>query len=129
MPVIVPSTLLSVAELAAFLHVSGFSAKDTEAANRAVAHAVALVTSRLGFDITAADVDGVPIEPVDLMVCAGVAVRVAAQWFTNPQDRGSYSGPEGLSFTGSPMVVGKTLTEADRVELETVALKYAPGFG
>ena len=124
MPVIVPSTLLSVAELAAFLHVSGFSVKDTNAANRAVAHAVALVTSRLGFDITATDVD-----PVDLMVCAGVAVRVAAQWFTNPQDRGSYSGPEGLSFTGSPMVVGKTLTEADRVELETVALKYAPGFG
>lgn len=128
MPAIAPSSLLSVSELAAHLHVSGFSAKDQPAAERAVAHAVAEVTLRLGFDITEPEVNGVAVDPLDLMAAAGVAVRVAAQWFTNPQDRQSYSGPEGLSYTGSPQVVGQVITAADRAKLQMLTVKYAVGF-
>lgn len=127
MPVIVASSLLSVADLAAHLHSSGISAKDQSAAVAAVNFGVAHVRLRLGFDVLGL-VDGVQPSAEDVAVVRGVALRVAAQWFTNPQDRASYSGPEGLNYTGSPMMLSKIMSEADRVTLEMVQLKYDPAF-
>ena len=40
----------------------------------------------------------------------------------------SPSGPEGLSYTASPQMLSKIMSEADRRTLLSVQLKYAPGF-
>ena len=43
-----------------------------------------------------------------------VAKRVAARLFSNPQQRTSYSGPEGLNFAGGPV---RLLTDDEREQL------------
>jgi len=96
----------------------------------------AFVVQRIGFDPATATVTDYTVDPPvqttcddeDILVARAVALRIAAQWFTNPQDRASYSGPEGLSYTASPQMLSKILSEADRVVLEMVQLKYNPGF-
>lgn len=119
------SQLLTVQDLADYLHLSGFSAADIPAAEAAVDEAVALVVQRLGFDpVTEKDV-----ADADLVALHAVCKRVAAQHFRNPEQRQSFSGPDGLSYAGSPQIVGKLLTEADRVVLEIVSLRYDCGFG
>ncbi len=40
-----------------------------------------------------------------------VATRLAARLFTNPQQRTSYSGPEGLNYAGGPV---RLLTDDER---------------
>lgn len=121
--------LLTVRDLASHMHADGFAAKDRDAAARAVEYACAQVRLRLGFDVMAAEVDGVPIEAHDVTAARGVALRTAAQWFTNPQDRASFSGPEGMAYQPSPQVLSRIMSEADRVTLQLIQLKYAPGFG
>ena len=47
----------------------------------------------------------------------GVALiikRVAARLFTNPQQRSSYTGPDGLNYTGGPV---RLLTDDEREQL------------
>lgn len=114
---------LAVSDLEAHLGRS-LGAADETSAEAAVAAAVALIDHYLGFDIEAQD----DVTAGDIAVCTAVGARVAAQWFTNPQDRASYSGPEGLSYTSSPQMLSRILSEADRVVLEMVQLKYNPGF-
>ena len=63
----------------------------------------------------------------DLLIVKAIALRIAAQWFTNPEDRASYAGPEGLSYTASPQMLSRIMSEADRRTLVSVQLKYAPG--
>lgn len=101
-----------------------FAVADSDTAEAAVAAAVALIDHYLGFDIEAQT----DVTAGDIAVCTAVGTRIAAQWFTNPQDRASYSGPEGLSYTSSPQMLSRILSEADRVVLEMVQLKYNPGF-
>ena len=59
--------------------------------------ATALVWDVVGFDVTG---DDYTIDPNDLLIVKGIALRIAAQWFTNPEDRAQYAGPEGLSLHG-----------------------------
>ena len=56
--------------------------------------ATALVWDTLGFDVTG---DDYTIDANDLLIVKGIALRIAVQWFTNPEDRATYSGPEGMS--------------------------------
>lgn len=125
MPFVVPSSLLTVADLATFLHRT-ISAAHQAAAEAACDFALAQVIDVVGFDpATAADY---AVTDADALLAQGVAVRIAAQAFTNPQDRPSHAGPEGLSYTGSPLVVGKIMSDADRKCLVSIANRYAPGF-
>ncbi len=43
-----------------------------------------------------------------------IVKRLAARLFTNPQQRVSYSGPEGLNYTGGPV---RLLTDDEREQL------------
>ena len=109
------------------------AAKDQQAADAACDYATALVADVLGFDpatATFTDAAGTltRVSATDMTICRGIAVRIAAQWFTNPQDRASYSGPEGLSFTASQQMLSRIMSEADRRTLVGVQLRYAPGF-
>lgn len=126
MPVIVPNALLSVADLSAYLHRT-VAASDQDAAVDAVTFAVATVVDTVGFD--PAETTDHEVAQSDIDLARGVAVRVAAQHFTNPEQRQSYSGAEGLSYTGSPQLVGRIMTDADRKCLLSIQLRYAPGFG
>ena len=72
--------------------------------------------------------DDYTIDPNDLLIVKGIALRIAAQWFTNPEDRAQYAGPEGLSYTASPQMLSRIMGEADRRTLTSVQLRYAPGF-
>lgn len=125
MPIPVGDSLLSDTDLARHLHVSGFSAEDEPAAEAAVEFAVAQVHAALGFDVLDTTL---AVEAQDITVAKGVALRVAAQWYTNPQDRASYSAPEGLSWTPSPQMLSKIMSPADRADLAGIACRYAPGF-
>jgi len=118
--------LLTVDDLATHLHSSGFTAKDAPAAQAAVDYACAQVRMRLGFDLfdPARAVSG-----DDVINARGIALRTAAQWYGNPQDRATYSGPEGMSYTPSPQMLSRIMSEADRITLEMIQLRYAPGFG
>jgi len=136
MPVVVPDALITVDLLEEYLH-QQIAAKDASSAAAAVEFARAFVVQRIGFDPATATVtdytvdppvSGQPVDDEDILAARGVALRIAAQWFTNPQDRASYSGPEGLSYTASPQMLSRILSEADRVVLELVQLKYNPGF-
>ena len=109
------------------------AAADQASADAACDYAVALVADVLGFDVTSAtftDSAGVVTRPsaTDVTLARGIAVRIAAQWFTNPQDRQSYAGPEGLSYTASPQMLSKLMSEADRRTLVGIQLRHAPGF-
>lgn len=109
------------------------SAADQASADAACDYAAALVADVLGFDVTSAtftDSAGVVTRPsaTDVTLARGIAVRIAAQWFTNPQDRQSYAGPEGLSYTASPQMLSKLMSEADRRTLVGIQLRHAPGF-
>ncbi len=122
MAYIVPDTLISRADLEAYLGRS-IGAADQESADAAVIAATAMVNAFLGFDVVTATL----VDATDLAACSGVAVRCAAQWFTNPQDRASYAGPEGLSFTASPQMLSQIMSAADRATLLGVQLKQQPG--
>ena len=124
--------LLTRAHLEAHLQRT-ISAADQPSADAACDYATALVADVLGFDVTSAtftDSAGVVTRPsaTDVTLARGIAVRIAAQWFTNPQDRQSYAGPEGLSYTASPQMLSKLMSEADRRTLVGIQLRHAPGF-
>lgn len=123
--VIAGPALLTVDDLATHLHSTGFTAKDLPAAQAAVDYACEQVVLRLGFDLFD------PVRAVsasDITNARGVALRIAAQWFGNPQDRANFSGPEGMAYTPSPQVLSRILSDADRVTLEMIQLRYAAGF-
>ena len=124
MPIPVEGGLLTVTDLETHLHRT-ISATDDPAALAAVTFATALVTDAVGFDLIDGDYT---VSAADLDLARGVAVRIAAQHFTNPEDRQSYSGPEGLSFTASPQMLSRLMSEADRRTLVGIQLRYAPGF-
>ena len=121
----VPGLLLSADDLGAYLHRT-IGAKDQPAAVDACTFAVATVVDVVGFDPAATTV--YTVTQPDLDLARGVAVRIAAQHFSNPDQRQSYSGPESLSYTGSPQIVGRIMTDADRKTLLSIQLRYAPGF-
>ena len=123
MPVPVEGGLLTVTDLETHLHRT-ISATDDVAAQAAVTFAAALVYDVLGFDLIDTDY---AVSDVDVDLARGVAVRAAAQHFTNPEDRQSYAGPEGLSYTSSPQMLSRLMSEADRRTLLGIQLKYAPG--
>jgi hypothetical protein len=124
MPVFVPGLLLSIADLERHLH-RDISARDEPSAQAAVDFAAALVGDVLGFDVTGTEH---AVADSDVLITRAIAVRIAAQWFTNPEDRAAYAGPEGLSYTASPQMLSKIMSEADRRTLVSVQLRYAPGF-
>ena len=124
MPIPVVGGLLTVTDLETHLHRT-ISATDDPSAAAAVTFATALVTDAVGFDLIDGDY---AVSASDLDLARGVAVRIAAQHFTNPEDRQSYSGPEGLSFTASPQMLSRLMSEADRRTLVGIQLRYAPGF-
>ena len=127
MPILVPGSLLTVTDVQTYLRLKPLTnAADKASAEAAVASARALVVQRLGFDPE----DGVTdVADTDFEAIRAVAVRVAALMLTNPQDRQTFAGPEGLSYAGSPQVVGRMMSEADRVVLQMVALKHSVNFG
>lgn len=124
MPIPVEGGLLTVTDLETHLH-RAIAVKDDDSAQAAVDFAVALVGDVVGFDVTGDDYD---VTDADVLIVKAIAVRIAAQWFTNPEDRASYSGPEGLSYTASPQMLSKIMSEADRRTLVSVQMRYAPGF-
>jgi hypothetical protein len=113
---------LAVSDLEAHLGRT-LGAADETSAEAAVAAAVALIDHYLGFDIEAQD----DVAAGDIAVCTAVGARIAAQWFTNPQDRASYSGVEGMSWTASPQMLSAHMAPADRIALHGLQMKFAPG--
>ena len=124
MPLPVEGGLVTVTDLENHLHRT-IATKDDPAAQAAVDFATALVWDVVGFDVTG---DDYTIEANDLQIVKGIALRIAAQWFTNPEDRAQYAGPEGLSYTASPQMLSRIMSEADRRTLVSVQMRYAPGF-
>lgn len=124
MPIPVEGGLLTVTDLETHLH-RAIAVKDDDSAQAAVDFAVALVGDVVGFDVTG---DEYTVADADVLIVKAIAVRIAAQWFTNPEDRASYSGPEGMSYTASPQMLSKIMSEADRRTLVSVQMRYAPGF-
>ena len=117
--------LLTIANLETFLHRT-IGAKDLASAQASIDTAIAHVHDVLGFDIMG---DAYAVAAPDIALARAVGVRIAAQDFTNPEDRQSYSGPEGLSYVSSPQVLSKIMSDADRKCLLGIQLRYAPGFG
>ena len=124
MPLPVEGGLVTVTDLENHLHRT-ISTKDDPAAQAAVDFATALVWDVVGFDVTG---DDYTIEANDLLIVKGIALRIAAQWFTNPEDRATYAGPDGLSYKASPQMLSRIMGEADRRTLTSVQIRYAPGF-
>lgn len=124
MPIYVPGVLLSIADLESHLH-RAIGAADRPSAQSAVDYAAVLVGDVIGFDVTDTEF---AVTEAEILLVRAIAVRIAAQWFTNPEDRASYAGPEGLSFTASPQMLSKIMSEVDRRTLVGVQLRYAPGF-
>ncbi|MBK8640628.1 MAG: hypothetical protein IPN92_21035 [Chromatiaceae bacterium] len=124
MPIPVEAGLLTVTDLENHLH-RAIATKDDDSALAAVLFAVACVTDVVGFDVMG---DEYTVTESDQALAKGIAVRIAAQAFTNPEDRAQYSGPEGLSYTASPQMLSKIMSEADRRTLVSIQLRYAPGF-
>ena len=116
--------LLTLSDLEAHLQRS-IGTKDQPGAQAAVDYATACVADAVGFDVTAATY---PVSASDVVLARGIAVRIAANWFTNPQDRASYAGPEGLSYTASPQMLSRIMSDADRKTLLGIQLRHAPGF-
>lgn len=114
---------LAVSDLEAHLGRT-LGAADETSAEAAVAAAVALIDHYLGFDIESQT----DVTAGDIAVCTAVGARVAAQWFTNPQDRASYAGVEGMSWTAAPSMLAAHMAPADRIALQGLQHKYAPGF-
>lgn len=100
-----------------------FAVADSDTAEAAVAAAVALIDHYLGFDIEAQT----DVTAGDIAVCTAVGTRIAAQWFTNPQDRASYNGVEGMSWQAAPQMLAAHMAPADRIALHGLQNKYAPG--
>lgn len=125
MPLPVEGGLVTVTDLETHLHRT-IAVKDDDSAQAAVDFATALVVDVIGFD--PATTTDYTVADSDLLVAKAVALRIAAQWFTNPEDRASYAGPEGLSYTASPQMLSKIMSEADRRTLVSVQMRYAPGF-
>ena len=123
MPLPVEGGLVTVTDLENHLHRT-IATKDDDSAQAAVDFATALVWDVVGFDVTDTDYT---VTDNDVAIVKAVALRIAAQWFTNPEDRASYAGPEGLSYTASPQMLSKIMSEADRRTLLSVQMRYAPG--
>lgn len=117
--------LLSVDELARHLQQT---IPDTlwVSAEDACDDAATLIRAHLRSDL--ADLAGWRLDSAKL-----VAKRSAARFFTNPQQRTSYSGPEGLSYQGGPV---RLLTDdekaildglkGDSVAVGTISMAVAP---
>ena len=90
-------------------------AADYDAADTACADGWACVCTYLG-----ADPGTLTLDPWQMTVVQKVAKRVAARFFTNPLDRASYAGPEGLSFTQAPFVSARILTPDERAMLDDI---------
>lgn len=125
MPLPVEGGLVTVTDLENYLHRT-IATKDDPAAQSAVDFAAALVGDVVGFDVIATT--DYTVTDADVLIVKAIALRIAAQWFTNPEDRASYAGPEGLSYTSSPQMLSRIMSEADRRTLVGVQLRYAPGF-
>ena len=125
MPLPVEGGLVTVTDLENHLHRT-ISTKDDPAAQAAVDFAAALVEDVVGFDVVTTT--EYTVSASDLLIVKAIALRIAVQWFTNPEDRASYAGPEGLSYTASPQMLSRIMSEADRRTLLGIQLKYAPGF-
>ena len=123
MPIPVEGGLITVTDLETHLHRT-IADRDDPAAQAAVAFAIALVTDVVGFDVLG---DDYAVTDSEIDLARGVAVRAAAQHFANPEDRASYSGPEGLAYTSSPQMLSRLMSEADRKTLLGIQLHYAPG--
>ena len=95
-------------------------AADYDAADAACADAWACICTYLGADPAALTLD-----PWQVGAAQKVAKRVAARFFTNPLDRSAFSGPEGMSYTTSPLVSSRLLTPDERAMLDALG---APGF-
>lgn len=124
MPIPAEGGLVTVTDLETYLHRS-IAVKDDDSAQAAVDFATVLVNDVIGFDVTGNDY---AVADSDRAIAKAIALRIAVQWFTNPEDRTSYSGPEGLSYTASPQMLSRIMSEADRRTLVSVQLRYAPGF-
>lgn len=125
MPIPFEGGLLTVTDLENYLH-RAIATKDDESAAAAVRFAIATVIDTIGFD--PATTTERSVSDPDVFLAKGIAVRIAAQMFTNPEDRAQYSGPEGLSYTASPQMLSRIMGEADRRTLVSIQLRYAPGF-
>ena len=103
MPLPVEGGLVTVTDLENHLHRT-ISTKDDPAAQAAVDFATALVWDVVGFDVTG---DDATIRRTTCRLSRGIALRIAAQWFTNPEDRRSTPGRKVCPYTASPQMLSR----------------------
>lgn len=124
MPIPVTGSLVTILDLERVLQRS-IKTIDRDAAQYALDMATEVVMAELNADPnTWTDADSWDVETVRAIV-----VRSAAQWFTNPEDRAVYSGPEGLSYTASQARMSRIISPDDREKLMLVKVKRTAGFG
>lgn len=104
------TALITISDLQLHLQqTANFSETITAAANADIEDASAAVLAYCERTPSAWTAETVP---------AGVALvvkRVAGRLLTNPQQRSSYSGPDGLTYTGGPV---RLLTDDEREQLD-----------
>lgn len=123
-----PSMLVSVVELGQHIGktIGSDTVADAEEAIRAASAAVNHAASRHGE--TAWTQDTVP--GIARLIC----LRCASRLLTNPEQRTTFNGPDGLSFAGSPT---RILTQEEREDLapfrsdrsDMQAIRMRPIFG
>jgi hypothetical protein len=88
-------------------------AAKRESASTACADAWAYAVGFL-FGSTGIPTDNPGITAEGITALRKTAKRIAVRFFTNPQDRGSYSGPDGLSYTAAASVSARILTQDEK---------------
>ena len=102
--------LITVSDLEAHLQQAlAFNADHAEAAQAAVDDASAAVNGYKNIGAHGWDATTCP-DSVKL-----VAKRIAGRLLTNPQQRTSYTGPDGLNYAGGPV---RLLTDDEREQLD-----------
>lgn len=106
--------LITVPELQAHLQrKTGFSADILLSAESAIADATSIVSVYIRTDVSALTAPTTPQWKID--AAKGVCKRVAGRIFTNPDQRTSYTGPDGLNYSGGPV---RVLTDDERAQLD-----------
>ena len=108
---------LTTGELAIELH-GIIKPADQDAALAACEDAMAAVLVYM--DIAQDGAEAAALSPAAVTSVRKVAKRLAVRLFTNPQERASYAGPEGLSYQISPNTSARILTADEREQLDRV---------
>ena len=104
--------LITVSELAVYMQRT--LAVDNPAALAAIADVTADINVFCRQDVTTAT----HLQPWQIAAAKSVCKRAAARVMTNPDQRASFSGPDGLTYSGAGDIPGRILTGDEKLMLD-----------